>query len=504
MMMKSRNISIGAAFAACLLCQTIAVGQNGENPKGALIIDTSVNIKGERVRGPKTIRLINLNRIRYKVEVGTETTDLAGPSLALPFIPQFPEAGDPQPNPESRQLSLLNRFLQEMPGQKAKGKEEKDSKSAGEIAGDDQFEKVRQTLFDIETKSIVNKVSNPIADALNKTRLAVNATNGLVRVSDDLLIKGASQFLSQLATVISKIEEAQKPLWPDPAINELLGSLSGQKTTLLAIPADWLAIPINKTRYDSANALIDQLREKLLSFSHNNDPNSLAGKFDEAQKKLEDWRTIFEAAQEAGKKFFTQDIDVGCGFVFAGSKQTKLNLTRKDRLAPEDSQAETRELVTVECSAPLSISGGFGLSTLEEQEFALVQSTKTVADAAGKPTEVLVNRLGFKNQSSFRTLPVLMLNTRLWEPSDTYALHASIGAAVNFKGQVGTDVEFIVGPSLSLKRAMFITPGLHVGRVSKLAGGFKIGDEAPTGVSEPPLEKSWRPRFAVSVTFKIR
>jgi hypothetical protein len=498
--MKSRNISISAVLIACLLCPTIAVGQNGKSPKGTLIIDASVNIKGEKVRGPKTIRLINLNRIRYQVEVGTETTALSGPSLALPFIPQFPKAEGSQAKTDSAQI---NQLRQVMAALQAMRKEEKDARSKGEIAGDDQFAKVLQTLFDIESKSIVKNVSNPIANALDKTRSAVNATNGLVRVSDDLLVKGASQFLSQLGEVIDKIEEVQKPLWPDQPINELLGYLSGQKTALLAIPADWLAIPINKTKYDTANALIDQLSEKLLSLSHNNDPNSLASKFDEAQKKLGDWLAIFEAAQEARENFFTKDVDVRCGFVFAGGKQTKLNLTRKDRLASEDSKADTREIVTVECSTPLSISGGFGFSKLEEQEFALVQSTKAVTDATGKPTEVLVNRFGFKNQSSFRTLPVLLLNTRLWEPSDTYAVHASIGAAVDFKGQVGTDVEFIVGPSLSFKRAVFITPGLHIGRVPKLAGGFEVGDEAPTGVSAPPLEKSWRPRFAVSLTVNL-
>ncbi len=102
-------------------------------------------------------------------------------------------------------------------------------------------------------------------------------------------------------------------------------------------------------------------------------------------------------------------------------------------------------------------------------------------------------------------MPVLLLNMRVWEPNDTFALHVSTGAAVDVKtGQSGTDLEYIVGPSISFWRSLFITPGLHIGRVPKLAGGFVLDQEVPTGISEPPVEKTWKKAFVMTFTYKIR
>lgn len=486
--MNSRNISISVVLTACLLCPTIAVGQSG---KSEMIIDASVNNKGERVHGPKTIRVININRIRYQVELGTEAAVLQGPSLALPFLPQLPEA-----KPKEAREKTLSDTMKTL-------SEDLSKATQNPPPAETQFLAINQALEDMEKNIIVYQVQNHASVALRQTRAAADLTDSLVRASDELLLTGSEEALKLIAEAIKAIETAQGQTWPDEAINEILGSLSALKTALRSISdKKWLVD--NRERYDNTNTTIDQLREKLLALSHNDSADGVAAKFDEAQRKLKLWHAIFKVADKARGNFFTHVVEMGCGFAFANGKETKLKMTKRDRLAAADAQPETREILTVECSSPLSVSGGFGFSTLEEQEFALVQSTKPGVDAAGKPTEVLINRFGFKNQSSFRTLPVLLLNTRLWEPNDTYALHASAGAAVDLKGQAGTDVEFIVGPSLSFKRTMFITPGLHVGRVPKLAGGFKLGDEVPSGVSSPPLEKSWRPRFAVSVTFKIR
>jgi hypothetical protein len=71
-------------------------------------------------------------------------------------------------------------------------------------------------------------------------------------------------------------------------------------------------------------------------------------------------------------------------------------------------------------------------------------------------------------------------------------------------GEGGTDLEYIVGPSFSFMRTLFITPGLHIGRVPKLAGGFKLDQEVPEGISEPPIEKAWKSGFVVTFTYKIR
>ncbi len=486
--MMNRKSLVGMIMIAIFTWPITAYGQKerSSDKEKIFIVDALLGLKGEKVRGPRTVRIININRIRYQVEIGAETSALEATSLVLPFIPQVPKVAGTE---AKRNL---------------KTETESFRKKFGESQSPEfQFQLVEDRLKFIETNHVVYLVSIPIADALRNVKVAADETDSLVRASDDILIKGADQIIARLPNIISKIDDAKQAPWPDEDISELLGDLAGLKTALRDISdKDWLKD--NKTRYDNAHAAIDQLREKLQAVSHNNDQNGLASKFDEAQKKLSNWHSLFQAAQEAGINFFTQNIEVRCGFVFAAGKETKLKLTQKDRLAPDNNQAIVKDLVTVECSSPLSVSGGFGLSTLEEREFIFVQSTKQTTDAMGKPVQTLIQRFGFKNNSSFRTLPVLLLNTRFWEPNDTFALHASAGAAVDIKGQVGTDIEFIVGPSLSFKRVMFITPGLHVGRVAQLVGGFKIDDEVPAGVASPPIVKSWQPCFALSVTFKIR
>lgn len=123
--------------------------------------------------------------------------------------------------------------------------------------------------------------------------------------------------------------------------------------------------------------------------------------------------------------------------------------------------------------------------------------------ANGETTQTVISRSGFRNKSSFRPRPVLLLNTRVWEPRDTFALHLSTGAAVDVRtGQRGTDLEHIVGPSISFWRSLFITPGLHFGRVNEWAGSFELDQEVPTGISEPPIEKSWKKAFVTTFTSK--
>jgi hypothetical protein len=71
-------------------------------------------------------------------------------------------------------------------------------------------------------------------------------------------------------------------------------------------------------------------------------------------------------------------------------------------------------------------------------------------------------------------------------------------------GEAGTDVEFVLGPSIAMSRTFFITAGWHWGRVSTLVGGFVEGDRVPEGVTAPPLEKHWSKNFAILATWKLR
>jgi hypothetical protein len=169
-----------------------------------------------------------------------------------------------------------------------------------------------------------------------------------------------------------------------------------------------------------------------------------------------------------------------------------------DRLAPAGTAASKQEIVTVICSTPLSISAGFGFSTVRERPIGFVQSLNS--------SNQVVSVFGYTARSNFKPLPLLMLNTRVKEWNDDWALHVSNGAVVDIKtgATTSTDVEYVSGLSVSYKRSLFITVGFHAGRTQDLIGGFTIGQQVPTSVSTPPLQSHWSPGAIFAFTYKLK
>jgi hypothetical protein len=217
--------------------------------------------------------------------------------------------------------------------------------------------------------------------------------------------------------------------------------------------------------------------------------------------KLATWRLLLQATKTSGGAAFKRQTRAGCGFTFDQSRETKIELVMRDRLAAPGTAEARKEIATVVCSSPVSVSSGFGFSSIDENEFVFVESTK--ASASGALTKI--SRFGYRNQSGFRPLPMLLINTRVWEPADKFAIHATAGAAVDVKtGSAGTDVEYVFGPSFSFWRSLFVTSGWHVGRTSALTGGFALDQEVPEGITNPPITKSWDSAFVVAATWRLR
>ena len=453
----------------------------------------SSNPSGEKILGPKDVTIIHINKIKYDVIISRETRQLAGIGLDLPsFIPAMPkERMSPNSVNDKTQTQTMAQTLAE---NLARRKETLNSPDLTRSA-ENQFLKVKDSLTSIE-ESEIPTLNNLIDGVIESTRKAIDSTESLAHESDSL-IRGPEQTLkTRLGEAITVINGALTDKWPDMAINEVIGLLAVAKIRLRDISdGAWMAA--NKARYDCANAKIDKLTANLEKLKRNED----RAKVDDAQQKLKRWRNIFADAQSMGQEYFTHKESVSCNFMDGGGEEKKLKITRKNRLDSK-AESETLEVVTVVCSPLLSISAGVGFSALDEQDIAFVQSIRTAPGGAG--TQALVNRFGFRGNSQFRSLPALLVNTRLHDVSDRLSIHASVGAAVDFNGQLGADAEFIVGPSLAFNRLFFITPGLHVGRAPRLAGGFQIGDEVPEGVDAPPIEKVWKPGFAVTFTIRIK
>lgn len=476
------------ALCSCLLLAPAAFGQKHKVEK----VSVALTAAGDKIRGPRSIKPVLVNRIRYRVTPKTDTTFTDGPSLALPFIPQIPEAQAAEA-PDAG-ASVNNRMRLLMRGQV-------DEFLRAAPAAEDQFQAIINVLDTYERRK-VTEVQNPISRLLRDTKTARDATERFVRDSDSLLAGGTQNVLGRLPGLIALINESGRTPWPDTQINDISAGLSILKNALRRISdGNWLTA--NRERVNAVESRIDSLRQELAALSHNNQADSPATKYDESQSALRGWRDIFSDAHEQGAGYFELPyIDVGCGFGFNQNKQTIVSLVMVDRLGEEARQEKV--IATVICSSPLSISGGFGFSTLDEKEFVFVPSIKTVTEN-GQTTDQVIKRFGFKNSSSFRAIPVLLLNTRIYEPNDTLAFHMSAGAGVDIKtGQAGTDLEFIVGPSVSFKRTLFFTAGAHIGRVPKLAGGFELDQEVPESVSEPPIEKAWKTGFIFTVTYKLK
>jgi hypothetical protein len=455
------------------------------------VIDVSASSEGDKIRGPLTIKPVRVNRIRYRVEIKGKTTFTAGPNIAIPgIIPPVPSGGSGGGASAADAAATARQLNNNLDT----ARKTRDPEA--------EFQVIRLAQTDLIARRA--DIQNQIAPLIADTNTALNATKAYVNESNDRLrdANGPTILISRLPDLIQKIQNSEGN-WPDEAINRFLADVDIWEGELGRISdLQWLAQ--NKDRLDTVKARFKELRESVKALSRNGAADGPAARFDEAQRVLGQWKEIFTAAQAQKEAFFElEPYEAGCGFSFDQNKETVVKLVKQDRLAADSAVIE-QELVTVVCSSPFSVSGGFGFSTLNEREFVFVQSTKPVT-TNGQTTQQVINRFGFKNNSSFRPIPLLLINTRLHEWNDTVALHLSAGAGVDIKtGEAGSDVEFIVGPSISFKRSMFITAGFHVGRVPKLAGGFNLGDEVPEGIDNPPIEKAWKTGFITTVTFKLR
>lgn len=237
------------------------------------------------------------------------------------------------------------------------------------------------------------------------------------------------------------------------------------------------------------------------------DPSSDKFKnFQQAHAALLDWKERMLSLKGAWDNHeknnapdpFTIEVPGTCDYSFATTKRTTIKITASDQLPAKTAASPSDVLsVTVECASPFAISAGVAFDTISNQQFAI----QPVATPPGSTTTT--NEFVLTSNSSFHAVPIAVASARLCEPSETVSFHVSFGLAGNFKSQSagGSTAEFLIGPSLGLFRTMFITPGLYIGQRVTLGDGFKVGDSAPTNITSPPLQTSYKPAFGIAITF---
>lgn len=496
-------LALACAISIPLLAQTAAAPGSqapSRESEGQPKRQYSVNVArftttGEKVRGPVTIVLKSVNVLRYNVQVGQTVTYSAGPDLSkLGFIPPVaaapPPAPPPPPPPPSEtkgQGGVLPIFERPDWSQKIEGVFSTLTTDRNLLQGD------------------LQDATRKVSKAVDKTNDATTAVNTLIRGSDALLQTqgGASQIIMEIKPVEGKINKAQAEPWPVEDIMRLKNKIEKLEDWTNQLPqekaTEWTGwYDKHKRDYDGLKTSVAALASKVAEIDGGSQKTQA---YKAAIASLEGWQSIFSAIQKGGTGSFTWSVPEGCGFAFSGNKQTRVLLTKVDRLASKPASPATQEIVTVVCSSPLTFSAGFGFARLTESDYAFVQSAST--DANGNPT--VVSKFGLTSQSNFRTVPVVLVNTRLKEWNDKWAFHFSTGAAVNLSsGAVGNNVEYVVGGSLSFRRAAMVTVGVEVGRESSLAGGFKVGDVVPPNLSEPPIQQKWAVGPAFMFTYIFR
>ena len=259
---------------------------------------------------------------------------------------------------------------------------------------------------------------------------------------------------------------------------------------------------------NSATATSDQMETAVSNIDGAGDKYKA---FQQAQALLSDWqqqmikiKTAWDlysapgADQRLNPNPFTIRMIGTCDYAFSSTKQTAITLTASDQLPDKSAAAPATVLsVTVECASPFNVSAGVAFSSIPDREYAI----QPVATPPGSTTTT--NQFALTTDSSLHPVVLGMVSARLCEPSERIAFHLSFGLAGSFKSQSagGSSAEFLIGPSISFFRTMFITPGLYIGKKTVLADGFTVGASVPANVTTPPLQSSYKPAFGLAITF---
>jgi hypothetical protein len=435
----------------------------------------SPNSSGETVEGPACVQASPVNTLRNLIFISTAITLTAGPSPAS----IFPASGD------------------------------KSVAGAAKLKDLDALEgQVRSAQRELRLRQDDNRVAAAHLDDV------IARLREFVSHSDDSVAGG------HFDTLITQIKAHKDE------IDQVIGGGSGWKAAddivkmVHTAQDNWANYPVdhatdftdaatktdNTNRYNALKTQLDDLETKSLQQASGSDAAKAIGK---NMGILIYWRDVLAAFLDTDGKIpndpaakFIVHQDVPCRTAFNMNRSTAVKLSVGDRLPVFDGQQispQTHDaFVTVTCTSPFSLSAGVAFSSIEQREFAIVQS----APASGSTTPV--NKFGYASKSAFHPLPLAMAHLRFWESDDhRYAVHATFGVAANIQGSNagGSSADYLPGLSFSLFRTMYLTAGVHIGKQASLAGGFNVGDVVPTGITTPPLQTSYKVGAGFAVTF---
>jgi hypothetical protein len=476
--------AIGALPASGrILCS----GKNSTEP-----IDLTQNLSAETVRGPVTVELKNVNRLRYAIAISNTITVTPGPDLtSFGFIPSLPSAPT-APTTNTKAAPSTN------------------NEARAFRADQDDASRVDREVNDLTTE--LNRIGVTIQAHLDKAKEAqgklsreIGLTRSLIENSDSILSTQGEQELTRQVTVRKTALDGEIPTiaWPsDKELEDTAALLAGKAKQLEELPfrersfSEWAQLGNNRDEFRDLVQYSKQLGSVLATIAADSDKRK---EFNSQRQKLIGWHSLL--SQLTGNESFHSRITASCGYPFVSSKTTSFKVTKTDRLATDASKAtQETTLVTVECPTAFTVSGGVGITGINETDIKLVSAPNNSTE---NPTAT-VTKIAFEDRGSEQVNPMFLINTRLTDGIDCN-WHASAGTVFdvdNPSSKVG--IGYVLGLSLSLRENFFITGGIQLGRVARLTAGAKEGQVVPEGLAKPPTERHWTASWLFAASYKIR
>jgi hypothetical protein len=297
--------------------------------------------------------------------------------------------------------------------------------------------------------------------------------------------------------------------WPSQEIDSLdasLLALQAEQTKLAKLPgyAAWIAIASNK-----------DLNDKLTSFFTDNiklvegwqGASTSYATFVASVSYITFWRgTLAGISQQVTAQsdpdkqgspfFFLSTLDCSTNWYGRGRTDT-ISLHITDISVTPTPTPVDLQVVTNTCYPPGTISTGLGVSFVHDTVYTFVPGK----DPANPANTISV--IGTSTDSPATPLYAIQYNIGIWEGASTFGLHGALGAAIGSTSGT-TNIEFLLGPALSLRRrAFFVTPAFQLARRDQLLPGYQVGTPQANGLNSLPFKTNWQPGFALTFTFSV-
>ena len=467
---------------------------------------------GKSYEGPACIDVF-FNPLQQDLWFETATTVTAGPDLSKVVLSgSVSGATESIPKPTAArdkdllgEIARLEKVEEELHQALVTMQSNYVSRSQAQERALAQISDLRKASLPLSGDPMVEKVKTGFRDLENNLRMAINRAGDYApsdRTTDpnamSLLMRAQELQDAILRLAFEYNDGSEKTFDCAPAVSK-----PGVSWT------NWYA-QCKDSFYTPFKAVIDAdvQTAKDYALGSDNDKN-----FQQKAAIVRYWRDLFaklglktDMLEDALKNLnikpaFFKHMTVECGILFNQNSSTAINLYTLD-LGPTLTGADPTPkaqsaFVTVTCASPFVISGGIGISTIEQKQFAIIQGS----DGKGGTQNIF----GTTSDNKISPIALAMIHGRVWDsPGHRVSVLASLGIAGNLSSATATSpIQFLPGLSIGFWRTVYVTGGPIIGNHPTLIGGFKEGDPVPSSVTAITglIGSSYTARLGFAVTF---